>query len=159
MPRNPFKDNNEEFESVKGKDVVNIRDETIVQFPDQDGHLRRYVTESVISEPDGQGGFVTRTYKMPVYDRLGNPLPDDPGSVVYSHSRLPVGSADKLARCTSFFHPGGLSRNVLVGQDGRLTAGGAICSRCDFWRGTIFMVLGVLAVGAILGLFKSVAFF
>jgi hypothetical protein len=159
MSRNPFKDNSEEFEAVKGKDIFNIRDETIVQFPDQDGNLRQYVTESVISEPDGQGGFVNRTYKMPVYDRLGNPLPDDPGSVVFSHSHLPVASADQFAHCTSFFHPGAVSKNILVGQDGRLTAGGAICSRCDFWLSTVYIVLGVLATGAIFGLLKAIVFF
>ena len=159
MPRNPFKDNSEQFEAVKGKDIFNIRDETIVQFPDQDGNLRQYVTESVISEPDGQGGYVNRTYKMPVYDRLGNPLPDDPGSVVFSHSHLPIASPEQFAHCTSFFHPGAVSNNILVGQDGRLTAGGAICSRCDFWRNTVYLVLGVLAVGAIFGLFKAVVFF
>lgn len=159
MSRNPFSDENEQFDAVKGKDILNIRDETIVQFPDQDGNLRQYVTESVISEPDGQGGYVNRTYKMPVYDRLGNPLPDDPGSVVYSHSHLPITSAGQLGHCTSFFHPGAVSRNILVGQDGRLTAGGAICSRCDFWLNSIYIVLGVLAIGAIFGLFKAVAFF
>jgi len=159
MSRNPFSDNSEEFEAVKGKDIVNVRDETIVQFPDQNGSLRQYVTESVISEPDGQGGYVNRTYKMPVYDRLGNPLPDDPGSVVFSHSHLPITSSGQLGHCTSFFHPGAVSKNILVGQDGRLTAGGAICSRCDFWRNSIYIVLGVLAVGAIFGLLKAVAFF
>jgi hypothetical protein len=159
MPRNPFKENNAEFEAVKGKDIVNIRDETIVQYPDQDGHLQQYITESVISEPNGQGGFVNRTYKMPVYDRLGNPLPDDPGSVVYSHSHLPIVSADQLARCTSLFHPMAVSRNILVGQDGRLTAGGAICSRCNSWRISIYIVLGILAMGSIFGLYKAVGSF
>jgi hypothetical protein len=159
MSRNPFRKNSEQFESVKGEDVLNVREETIVQFPDQDGNLRQYVTESVVSEPDGQGGYVNRTYRMPVYDRFGNPLPDDPGSVVFSHSHLPIGSDGQLAFCTSIFHPGGVSRNILVGHDGRLTAGGAICSRCSFWHSTIYMVLGVLAVGAIVGLFKAVALF
>ncbi len=159
MSRNPFRKNSEQFESVKGEDVLNVREETIVQFPDQDGNLRQYVTESVVSEPDGQGGYVNRTYRMPVYDRLGNPLPDDPGSVVFSHSHLPITSPDELRRCNSIFHPRGVSRNILVGQDGRPTARGAICSRCSFWLNSIYLVLGVLAVGIIWGLFKAVTFF
>ena len=159
MSRNPFRDNNVQSEAVKGKDIINIRDETIVQFPDQDGNPRQYVTDAVISEPDGQGGYINRRYKMPVRDRLGNPLPEDPSTVILSHSNLFITSPDQLAHCTSLLHPVGPSSNILVGQDGRKTPGGAICSRCDFWLNSIYIVLGVLAIGAIFGLFKAVAFF
>jgi hypothetical protein len=159
MPRNPLREDNPSFETVKGKKVINDRNETIVQLPDQDGNLRQYVIESEISEPDGQGGYVNRTYKMPVYDHFGNPLPEDPSSVVFSHSRLPITSPDQLAYCTSFLHPGGLSRNILVGQDGRLTPTGAICSRCDFWMRTIYFGFSILGIGVVFGLFKAVSLF
>jgi hypothetical protein len=159
MPRNPLEEDNQSFEAVKGKSILNIRDETIVQYPDQDGNLQQYVTESIISEPDGQGGYVNRTYKMPVYDRFGNPLPKEPGTVVYSHSHLPITSPDQLAYCISFLHPNGLSRNILVGQDGRLTPAGAVCSRCDFWMRTIYFGFAILGLGVVFGLFKAVGLF
>jgi hypothetical protein len=159
MPRNPLRDDSQPFETLKGKKIINDRNETIVQFPDQNGNLRQYVTESVISEPDGQGGYINRTYKMPVYDRLGNPLPEDPNSVIFSHSRLPITSPDQLAHCASFLHPGSLSRNILVGQDGRRTFSGGICSRCDFWMRTIYFGLSLLGLGVVFGLFKAVGLF
>jgi hypothetical protein len=64
-----------------------------------------------------------------------------------------------LGHCTSFLHPGGLSRNFLVGQDGRLTLRGAICSHCDFLLGTIYIALVILGIGVVCGLYKAVSFF
>jgi len=32
MSRNPFRKNSEQFESVKGEDVLNVREETIAVF-------------------------------------------------------------------------------------------------------------------------------
>ena len=159
MPRNPLKDDNQAFEVLKGNKIINDRNETIVQMPDHDGNLRDYVVESEISEPDGQGGFVNTTRKRPVYDRLGNPLPEDPSPVILSHSNLFITSPDQLAHCTSLLHPGRLSRNILIGQDGRLTPSGGICSRCDFCLRTIYFGFAVLGMGVVFGLFKAVSVF
>ena len=159
MSRNSLKDYHQPFEMLKGKKIINDRNETIVQLPDQNGNLRQYVIESDISEPDGKGGYVSRTYKMPVYDRFGNPLPKDPSSVIFSNSNLPITSPDQLAHCTSLLHPSGLSRNILVGQDGRLTPAGAICSRCDFWMRTIYFGFAILGIGVVFGLFRAVGLF
>ena len=64
-------------------------------------------------------------------DHAGNPLPDDPRSVILSHSGLFITSQEQFATCTSWLH-GNRSRNILLGQDGRaLGEGRAICNQCE----------------------------
>ena len=94
-----------------------------------------------------------------VTDDAGNPLPEDPRSMIFSHSGLYITSPEQLATCTSWFH-GNLSRNILIGQDGRMISEGrAICNRCDFWQGTTYIALAILALGLIAGICKGAGLF
>jgi hypothetical protein len=46
-----------------------------------------------------------------------------------------------------------------VGQDGKETPDGAICSSCQFKQDTIGMVICVIAVVMIIGIFKGTGVF
>ena len=111
------------------------------------------------TRPDGNGNFVTSEFINVVTDHAGNPLPENPRSVFVSHSGLFITSQDQLATCTSWLHPANRSRNILLGQDGRETQTGAICSNCDSWHTTISIAFGILGLGVLIGLCKAAGLF
>ena len=159
MPRNTLGNGNQPFEAVKGEKIINIRKQKVVRIPTQDGNFQEIVMNEITSEPDGTGSFLDRELINQITDHGGNPLPEDPRSAIISHSGLYITSRDQLSHCTSILHPHNRSRNILIGQDGRLTPGGAICSRCDYWLTTIYITLGIVGVGFIWGLYKAVGSF
>ena len=158
-PRNPLNEEAHPRESVKDEDVINVRTQRVVRLMGPDGGVREVVTDARDSRPDQNGGYVDAELINVVTDHAGNPLPEDPRSVIISHSGLYITSPDQFATCTSWLH-GNRSRNILLGQDGReVGRDRAICSQCDFWLGTIYIVLGILCLGLIVGIWKGTGLF
>jgi hypothetical protein len=157
MRRNPLRDGNQPFETLKGDKIINVRNQKVVRIPTQDGNIQEIVLNESTSEPDGNGNYFDRELINQITDHAGNPLPEDPRSVIFSHSGLYITSPELRVICTSILHPQNRSRNILLGQDGREVPGGAICSRCDYWLTTIYITLGIVGVGLIYGLYKAVS--
>lgn len=157
--RNPFEESNPR-EPVKGVQIINTRKERIARILGPDGYVQEIVLGMSDSRPDDNGGYVDTELVNVVTDRAGNTLPSDLHSLEgISYSGLFINSGDDRASCTSWLHPPGRSRKILLGEDGRQTLNGAICNRCDFWLGTIYLGLAVLGIGVILGLWKGVGLF
>lgn len=157
-PRNSLKDNDQPVEQIKGKTITNVRRERVIQISDQDGAIRQFVMDVADSRPNQDGTYSDSELINVPTDRAGNPLPADPRSVIVSHSGLYIPSEAQRAVCSSWLH-GARSRNIFIGQDGRLTPNGAICSRCDSLTGTIWILLFILAVAGILGIWKGAGMF
>ena len=157
MSRNPFDEKNPQKE-IKGENIINVRTQKVVRIIDQNGNEEDIITEIHDSRPDESGGYIDSNFINYRVDQAGNPHPEDPCSVIRSHSGLFISSQDQRSHCTSFFHFSP-NRNVLLGQDGRATPSGAICSRCDFWLNTFYIVLGIFGIGLIIGLYKGTYFF
>jgi len=58
MPRDPFEEENQPHEVIKGEDVVNIRTERIVRIRNQDGTYEDIVTNVRETRPDGNGNYI-----------------------------------------------------------------------------------------------------
>ena len=159
MPRNTLRDGNGPFEAIKGEKIINVRNQRVVRISAQDGNYQEIVMNESTSEPDGNGSYFDRELINQITDRAGNPLPEDPRSSIISHSGLYITTTDQRSHCTSILHPQERSRNILLGQDGRLTLRGATCSHCDFLLGTIYIALVILGIGVVCGLYKAVSFF
>ena len=159
MPRNPFEEDNQPHEAIKGEDIINTRTERVIRIRAQDGTVQDIVLSVHESRPDENGNFIDTELINVVTDHAGNPLPEDPRSVFVSHSDLFIRSQEQLARCNSWLHPPNRSRNILLGQDGRTVQGGAICSNCDSWHTTIFIAFGILGLGVLTGLCKAAGLF
>jgi hypothetical protein len=159
-PRNPLRENDHPREQTKGKDILNTRSQRVARIVGQDGNVQEYIMDVHHSWLDGNGGHIDDELINVITDQAGNPLPEDPRSVIRSHSDLFITSPEQFATCTSWLHGNRHSRNILVGQDGRpLPGGGAICSRCDTWVKTIYLALGILGVGLILGIWRGAGLF
>ena len=159
MPRNPFEEDNQPHEAIKGEDVVNIRTERIVRIRSQDGTYEDIVTNVRETRPDGNGNFIDTELINVVSDNAGNPLPKDPQSAFFSHTDAFIESQEQLARCNSWLHPHNRSRNILIGHDGRETPAGAICSNCDYWQTTIYIAFGIIGLGVLIGFCKAAGLF
>lgn len=156
MPRNPLRDENQPQEQTKGEQITNLSRQQVVQFVDSEGNVRMVPLRCHESLMGPDGRYVdTEVTNVPL-DPAGNPMPPDPSSVVISHSGLFIGPDDQRAICTSIFHPGNRSRNILLGQDGALAAGGAVCSVCQCRKNTIYLILGILGLGAVMGIYQAV---
>ena len=159
MPRDPFEEENQPHEVIKVEDVVNIRTERIVRIRNQDGTFEDIVTNVRETRPDGNGNYIDLELINVVPDRAGNPLPKDPQSAFISHTGEFIESRDQLATCTSWLHLGNPNRNILLGHDGRETPAGAICSNCDYWQTTIYIALGIIGIGVLVGICMAAGMF
>ena len=159
MARNTLRGDGLPREQTEGKAIVSNRTQRNIRLVDPDGNTQEIPMEVRDTRPDENGNYVDTELVNIVTDRAGNPLPEDPRSVLRSHSGLYITSPDQLAHCTSWLHPHGRNTNILIGQDGRLTPNGAICSHCDSWLGTIYIILTILAIGLILGIWKGAGVF
>ena len=160
MPRrNPFEES-QPREQVKGEEIINTRTQRMTRIIGPDGIVQEFVTDLHDSRPDENGGYIDTEVTNVITDHAGNTFPEDPHSLeAISYSGLFVNSQEQRAMCTSRLHGNG-PRNILIGQDGRLTSNGtAICSRCDFWLGTIYFTIGVLVLGVILGIWRGAGIF
>jgi len=159
MPRNPLKEENPQQE-IKGEHITNVHSQKAVRISDQNGNTQDIIIGYHITHPDKDGRFIDSELINVVTDYAGNPLPEEPRSVIRSHSGLYISSPEQLAHCTSFLHfSPSRSRNIFLGQDGRATPNGAICSRCEFWLNSISIVLGIFVIGMVIGLFKGTGLF
>ena len=150
MPRNPFSQPNPQ-EEHRGDSISRLNRRKILRIIDEDGNVQEIVVEGRVSMPDGQGGIVVDEYVNYQADSAGNPIPQNFRQLCISHSGLYT-PLEKAAMCASRFHPPGVSRNIFVGQDGKRTESGAICSRCIAWHLFIKLLLGVIGVGTLTGL-------
>jgi len=157
MPRNPLKEENPQKE-INGEQIVNVKTQKVVRISDQNRNVQYIVIEEYNSYPDKDGSFIDSSLSNVITDDAGNPLPQDPRSVTISRSGLYISSKEQLAHCNSFLHFSP-NRNILLGQDGRRTSRGAICSQCEFWLNSIYIFLGILGVGLVIGLYKGTSFF
>ena len=157
--RNALREDDHPREEITGDTIINTRTQSITRLLDPQGNVQEFVTRVTDSRPDEAGEYVdTELINVP-FDRAGNPLPEDPRKARISHSGFYIGPQDKYATCTSWLHPPGRSRKILVGQDGSEVPGGAICSWCRFCLTTIYLALGILALGAIVGIFEGAGWF
>jgi len=92
-------------------------------------------------------------------DHAGNRLPEDLKIVALSHTGLFITSPEQMDHCSYWLHPPNRSRIILIGQDGQLTATGAICSRCSSWPLTINIVVLLMIIGVLGGVLKAVSIF
>jgi hypothetical protein len=157
-PRNSLRNDDQPVEQTKGKTITNLRRERVVQLSDPDGTVRQFVLEVTDSRPNEDGTYSDSELINIPMDHAGNPLPADPRSVIVSHSGLYIPSEGQRALCTSRLHVSG-SRNIFIGQDGRLTPNGAICSRCDSLIGTLWILIFILAAAGIFGVWKGAGMF
>lgn len=155
MSQNTLKENNQPRESVKGDKIINVKTERKMIINGQE-----FLMEERSSKPDDEGNYDDTVTIHVTTDHAGNPFPEDPRSILaFSHSGLSITSSDHFDRCTSRFHTRP-SRNILLGQDGRkLPNDTAICSHCDSWSTTFYLLIGLIGFGVVLGLFSGVGFF
>jgi len=116
------------------------------------------VSEST-TQPREDGVYDDIETKHIITDHAGNPLPENSNLVALSHTGLFITSAEQMAHCNYWLHPTHYSHVVLLGQDGQLTATGAICSHCASWPLTINILLFLLILGFLGGLLKAVGIF
>ena len=159
MPRNPLNTDGKTHDKSKGKYFLNQKKERILHLINPDGSVKEILLSIRESIPDGEGNYIDREIIQSPRDSAGNTLGPDPTETVISHTGLYIHSADQRALCTSIFHSPNLSRNVLIGQDGRVTQRGAICSRCDYWLNTTYIAAAVIIMEITIGLFIGTRFF
>ncbi len=158
-PRNSLREDNQSQDPMEGDEIINVRSQRVARIVGPDGNIQEVLMGSKISRPDVDGSYIDTELVNIQTDNAGNPLPDDPRTVIFSHSGLYITSPEQLASCTSRFHTPNRSRNILVGQDGRHVEGGAVCSHCDAWINTIYMGFGIIGIGLTLGLFRATGIF
>jgi len=159
-PRNPLREEDSlPREQVRGDNITNTRTQRIVRMVDQNGNPQEILMDINDSSPDENGNWIDSTVVNLHMDSAGNPMPEDPRSVVLSHSGLYISSPEQLSHCTSWLHGNGC-RNILLGQDGRaLAAGRAICTRCDSILSTLYVVMFVCIISIILGIYSGAGWF
>lgn len=157
MSRNPLNSGNTPSEPVKGERVINVVTQKIVRVAQEDGDVRDFVVQEKVSRPHGDGTYIdTEIHTLPV-DRAGNPLPEDFRSTSFSHSGLFTDEQYK-GECNYWLHSG--DRKIIrIGQDGRMAQNGAICSRCEFWKRTIWIAVSILVAAGILGVYRGLDYF
>ncbi len=160
MARNPYREGNNPQEPEAGENITNLHRRKILRIRDEDGNITREILIGARETiPDGTGGYIDLEYVDLPTDSAGNSLPKDPRDLLMSHTNLFIPSQSQLGRCTSRFHPSHISKNVYVGLDGKVTKNGAICSRCNYWYETIYIALGIIGLGVIIGLLKGAGVF
>jgi len=157
--RNSLREEGQPREQTEGKSIINSRTQRTARLVCPDGSVQEFLLDINDTRPDENGNWLDNELINVTMDRAGNPLPKDLRSVKLSNSDLYISSSDQSATCTSWLH-GNRSRNILVGQDGReLGNGRAICDRCAFILTTIYLALGIIALGLVLGIWKGAGLF
>jgi hypothetical protein len=159
-PRNSLRESDQPIEQIDGEDFNNIRRQRTAQFTGPDGNVQEALLDIKDTRPDGNGNWIDYELKNIQIDRAGNPLPENPRSVILSHSGLYTTAPEQRAHCTSLLHPRNVSRTIFIGQDGRkISENRAICNPCDSWHNTIYVVLAILALGLIFGIWSGTGIF
>jgi hypothetical protein len=158
--RNPLREDERAREQMDGKHFISLRTHRINRILGVDGNAIDIPVEVYDSRPAEDGTYVeTIVTNLPI-DAAGNVFPRDPNQFQgYSNSALYITSPEQKAVCTSWLHPSGLSKNICLPYDGRPTISGAICNRCRFWLTTIRVLLGIVAVGVVLGIWSGAGVF
>lgn len=160
MPaRNILQEDDNVQEIMEGDEIVNSTSQKIVRITDLNGNVQQIIMGEHTTAPDENGSYIDTELINVQTDWAGNPLPEDPRSIILSHTGLYIPSREQLTSCTSRFHPAHRSRNIFIGIDGRLKEEGAICTHCDSWINSIYIVIGIIGAGLIIGLFGGVGLF
>ena len=154
MPNENWFKNDSHPDPIKGDKIQNSRVRKSVVINGQ----RFNISESS-SQPRENGVYEDNETTHIVTDYAGNPLPEDLNFVARSHTGLFITSQDQMVHCNYWLHPQNRSRIILIGQDGHLTATGAICSHCASWPLTINVVILLLILGVFGGLLMAVGIF
>jgi hypothetical protein len=137
--------------------IVNVTTQTGVRLSRRDGTYEDFLDDVSISAPDENGSWKQTNFKNIHFDTQGNPLPSDMKGVAESHSRR-LTPPNRIAVCSSIFHPHGLTRNIYIDVDGSVTEQGAICSAC-MRRRTVFNIAVVaLGICLLIGFVKGLWF-
>ena len=153
--RNPFKERNPHKE-IQGQDITKNNTKKVVRIQMPDGSEKEHVIFTSDSQPTSDGVYHETETSHLVCDRLKNIVSfEKPDQIFISHSGLYITSKEHLGLCNCRLHPPGVSRNIRIDQDGRKTKNGAICSRCQNRLAIIFIFIGILGMGVILGLIKG----
>jgi len=160
-PRNPLREEGgQPREQVDGKDFINLKTSKKITIHGADGNTQEHKVSENKSAPDKNGTFSDDETIHLIPDAAGRLMPEDPRDIIaISDSGLFITDPDQLATCTSWLHSGNRSRTILLGQDGRATPRGAICSHCDSILTTLFLAIGILGLGVILGIWKGSGLF
>jgi len=159
-PENTLNEGNPPQKLYEGDESTNLETEKKFRykpFPDIEEEITLKKSKSV---PDERGVYKDTEVTTVLVDRFGTPYPEDPRAAERSWSDLVIPSPEQKKACNSWFHSRNLSTSILVGQDGRETPTGAICSRCESCINS-FYLLGVLAgLAVVVGvLFGSISIF
>lgn len=103
------------------------------------------------SRPNEDGVIEENQVEYVNTDRFGNPFPENPSGCAISHSGIPT-PVEKMALCTSWFHWGQRSKIIALGQDGKETDHGPICSLCNTWERTLKFSGFILFLGVAIGI-------
>lgn len=158
-PRNSLRSDNNIQDPIDGDEIINSTVRRVVRITDGNGNVRDLVVGGHTSALGENGEYADTELIGIQTDRAGNLLPEDPHALTLSHSGLFIKNNDQRTSCTSWFHGHNTSRNILIGQDGRLIEGGAICSNCDALLNSIYIALGIIACGIVIGVYKGAGFF
>lgn len=153
-PRNPLSIDNPTI-AQNGDKISNVSQRKITRIISPGGVEQNFVVEERSSVPNGHGVYEDTVRNTVVMDAFGNPLPKPGEPFFQSHSGLYIRSLEQLAHCTSRFHPHHRTRNILIGQDGRLTPDGAVCSHCDSMGRTIWIFFAIIGFGIVFGVLKT----
>lgn len=156
MARNPLNKNAQPHEIIKGDKLINLKTQRNVAINDLEMEMEVFDTI-----PDDNGNYVDMHKRHIRTDWAGTPYPEKPEEFSgFSHTGAVIKSSEMKDTCTSRFHPHNRSTFVLLGLDGRRTANGSvICSYCQFWQTTFYIIIGLFVFGIVLGLISGVGLF
>ena len=157
--RNPLKDYGLSQEETPSDSYLNMQSRKVSRIVNPDGTVQEIPTRTKISSPGENGEYVETEVSTVILDAAGRSIPSDLSNVMISHSGLFIGLNDPRATCTSIFHPSKRSRTILVGYDGHLVPGGAICSNCQGTKNFFYIVFGILGLGLVYGLYRALGYF
>jgi len=156
-PRNPLKEDIKPQEVVDGGNIVNLTTQETVEVISEDGSTATIVTSEINSGKSSEGQYVRKRTTFVRVNPLGNSGTIAPATLCFSHSGVMITSPEQKATCISSFHkiP---NRNILIGYDGTGTPNGpGICTNCRSLLNIIYIVLGILGIGIVVGLFRGLS--
>ena len=156
MARNPLNQKGQSHEIVKGNKVINLKTQRNIVINGQEMEIE--VRDSI---PDGNGNYNDIINRHIHTDWAGTPIPEDSKDFLgISHTGAIITTSEAQGTCTSLFHPRNRSTFVRLGLDGRTrTNGRVICSYCQFWQTTFYIIAGLFILGIVLGIVNGAGLF
>ena len=143
---NPFNEEISSFETIQGEQFNNQIKRKYISILG-----RKFLISENSSRPNQDGTIEEVLIEHVNTDDYGNPLPENPSRCAISHSGI-VTPPEKTALCTSWLHWSQRSKIVALGQDGKETSNGPICSSCNTWERTLKFSGLILFLGVVSGI-------